>query len=672
MSGVRRVVAGMALALTLIVAGAGAAQAADLEPRKIRVGGGEGTWQAENNFRLDWDQPSGGPPVAIHLRLRNASGTVVTPEIRFPSDDNRLERIRVPSGPGRYTAEVWLEGSGGEIGPPVAATLLFDDARPGPTQALAPQGWVAGDAAATVRFTHPSGPFPASGIRGYAVSVDRGSGSSPCARPSWCSPDETDLRGGIGADAISLGPLPEGRHVVRAVAVSGSGVTSAEASSAIVHVDATSPAVELKAPQGWENGPVQVVANATDALSGMAAAGPSGPATTIAIGAAAPRMEPGASATATVSGEGAHRITAYARDAAGNSSDGAALLATVRIDQTPPRVAFANFQDPADPERIEATVSDALSGADPVEGSIAVRPAGSRQRFVPLPTAVSAGRLVARWDSDSFTRGTYEFRASGFDAAGNGASSDRRANGARLVLVNPVKSPTEVVAGFGGRELTWQRCWRRDGRRRCRQQQIRAFESRPTARTVPFGRSVPYSGRLSSASGPGLGGQTIEIVESFAPGSEMARRTTVIRTAADGSFATRLGPGPNRQVEVSFAGSRTLTRAAGGAVSLRVRAGVHLHSSTAAARIGGAPVVFAGKVADAPAGLPVELQFRIPGGEWSEFRTVPTDAHGRFRYRYEFSDDDSRGVRFQFRAYIERGDWPYEPAASAPLFVTGY
>jgi hypothetical protein len=51
---------------------------------------------------------------------------------------------------------------------------------------------------------------------------------------------------------------------------------------------------------------------------------------------------------------------------------------------------------------------------------------------------------------------------------------------------------------------------------------------------------------------------------------------------------------------------------------------------------------------------------------------VQTDVHGHFRYRYAFSDDDSRGIRFQFRAYAPaQNDWPYEPAASRPVFVTG-
>ena len=51
---------------------------------------------------------------------------------------------------------------------------------------------------------------------------------------------------------------------------------------------------------------------------------------------------------------------------------------------------------------------------------------------------------------------------------------------------------------------------------------------------------------------------------------------------------------------------------------------------------------------------------------------MQTNARGRFRYLYAFSDDDSRDIRFQFRAYAPAQDgWPYEPAASKPVFVLG-
>jgi hypothetical protein len=167
------------------------------------------------------------------------------------------------------------------------------------------------------------------------------------------------------------------------------------------------------------------------------------------------------------------------------------------------------------------------------------------------------------------------------------------------------------------------------------------------------------------------------VLETFDAGAEPGLRAITVQTATDGTFTTHLAPGPSRQVEAVFAGNRTLTRAADDSVRLGVLACVRLHASAASAKIGGAPVLFSGRIGgrggSMPAtGRPVELQFRLPGGDWTEFRTAQTDAQGRFRYAYAFSDDDSRGVRFQFRAYAPSGPgWPYEPAASRPVVVLG-
>jgi hypothetical protein len=663
---------------------AAADQASQLRPINLRVSDGEANWHPENDFRLDWDRPpiaeQGYPVTAVDYRIRNAAGAAVVAETRLPWDVTQIEHLHIPFpySPGIYTADVWLVGPDGQRGPPASAALRFDDVRPGPAQPLAPAGWVAGNAAAVVTIMHPPEPLPVSGISGYAVSVDRGPGSAPCAGPDRCSLAETDLRGGLTGDRASLGILPQGVNVVRAVAVTGSGKRSLETRSAIVRVDATLPEVGLGgAAGGWAKGPVRVTATAADALSGMAPDGPSGPFTAIAIDGGVPRVESGNAVTATVTGPGAHEVAFYGRDAAGNLGDGSPAVAVVRIDESPPQVAFAGFQDPAEPERIEATVTDPLSGPSPTRGSIAVRPAHSRQPFAPIPTTVAGNRLIARWNSDAFPRGTYEFRATGYDLAGNATSSERRGDDTRLVLVNPLKKPTEIVAGFGGRQLVWQRCSRRRSQRRCRREEIEAFERRPTTRAIPYGQSLSYTGRLTSASGSSLGGLPIQIVENFAAGADAPQRTTTVETAPDGIFVARLQAGSSRRVEAVFPGNRTLTRVSGGGVRLRVLADVRMHASSSSARIGGAPVLFSGGIGDLGApipagGRPVELQFRFPGSSWSDFRTVQTDAHGHFRYAYSFSDDDSRGVRFQFRAFAPaQAGWPYEPAFSRPVFVTG-
>jgi hypothetical protein len=681
--------ASLMLATAWFSAVAVADQAEQLRPIDLRVVGGQENWHADNDFRLDWDRPPvadhGFPVTAVDYRVRDSAGAAVIPETHLPWDVSQIENIHLPPPargtspvPGVYVADVWLEGPGGARGPRASATLRFDDVRPGSAQPQAPNAWVAGNASALVRIGHPTGPDPVSGLRGYAISVDRGAGGAPCAGQDRCAVAETDLLAGAG-DTISLGFLPEGVNVVRAVAVSGSGMRSAEIRSTIVRVDATKPEVMLRgAFPGWADGPVQVSALARDPLSGMAASDPSGAFTAIAIDGGVPKVAEGEAVAASVTGEGTHAIAFYARDAAGNNGAASAPLATVRIDESPPRVNFANRQDPAEPERIEAVVSDLLSGPDPALGSIALRPAGSRQRFEPLPTSASAGRLVARWNSDAYGAGSYEFRATGYDGAGNVANADRRANGTRMVLANPLKARTAIEAGFSGGRASSRRCvHRRAGHRRCRRATSESYESGSAGEAVPYGQAIAFAGRLSLASGPRLGGLPVQIVETFGAGSDLSRRTSVVQTAPDGTFLARLAPGPSRAVEALFAGNRVLGRSSAEAERVEVLGGVRLHASAAAARVGGAPVIFSGRVGALGAPIPsggqaVELQFRLAGGTWSEFRTVRTDAHGRFRYPYAFSDDDSRGVRFQFRAFAPgEEDWPYEPAGSKPVFVTG-
>ncbi len=167
------------------------------------------------------------------------------------------------------------------------------------------------------------------------------------------------------------------------------------------------------------------------------------------------------------------------------------------------------------------------------------------------------------------------------------------------------------------------------------------------------------------------------MVESFAAGTRNAARRTTLTTNSDGRFSARLAAGPSREVTAEFPGTARLTRAAARQIRLRIRAAVRLRTSTARVQVGGPPVVFSGRIlhpeAPIPAtGLPVQLEFRLPGTPWTEFRTVQSDAFGRFRYPYSFSDDDSAGVRFLFRAFVPAtGDWPFAPATSRPVAVTG-
>jgi hypothetical protein len=668
------------LAALLVLASLPDAASADLGG--LRLDGPPGAWRANNFFFAEWDETSDDP---IGYRFVNVAWA---PPLEWQQGLSNRVQLVIPTPPGasapptgEYLVELWLWSNGvnNPPGPSSYLTLRYDVTPPGPPLLTASEDWI--DPRGTVSIAiDPPNPLPASGVRGYAVSASSTAGAWPCAAAGHCTDADLDQPGGAGHHEFTVGPFPEGITHVNVVAVSVTGFSSPVASIP-VRVDGSPPAIRFDGlPAGWVDHPVVIRAVAEDRFAGMTAAGPAGAFTALAIDGGVPSLALGGAANATVSGEGAHQITAWARDRLGNAAGPErAPAAMVRIDETPPRVSFAPAQRHDDPELIEASVIDELSGASPDRGSIELRPAGTTLPFERLPTEVVGDGLQARWSSDDYPAGGYELRATGFDLAGNSARSDRRAGGAAMVLRNPIKVPTALESGFGGAELIWQHCHRVDGnRRRCEPEAITDFDSRPALWTVPYGRSLRFGGVLRTSAGAPLADLPVEIIETFAAGADAAVRRTTVTTRAKGRFDAHLAPGPSRRVEAYFPGTRTLTRASGRSVTMAVRAGVRFGASTSAAQIGGEPVVFSGRLlaheATVPrTGRPIQLQFRLPGRAWSEFRSVQTDRRGRFRYPYEFTDDDSRGIRFQLRAVSpEQSGWPYRPAASAPVAVTGY
>jgi hypothetical protein len=625
---------------------------------------GDHAWHSENQFTLEWTNPSpgGAPPAVTRYRVLDQQGGTIGEGQLNPRSDS-ISGLTVPKVPGSYGAEVWFVDSTGEAGPAATAQLRFDDTRPAEIEPQQVPNWIGRTALPLrIRLGHPPKPAPISGIRGYAVAIDALSSGGPCIAADRCSDTETTLRGGVADDELAIGVLPEGTSYLHAVAVSGAGMKSATSGHAVLRVDTTDPVTQLAGvPPGWTNRTVRLTASATDIGSGMEGDGQGrAPFTAIQVDGGAPSIGPGGTGSASVVDEGVHRISYYARDLAGNVNDGAETngiadrapgIASVRIDRTPPSLAFANAEDPRDPELLRVRLADRLAGPDPSRGSIGVRPAGSGDRFEALPAAPGGGgELRARWDSDALPAGNYEFRAIGYDAAGNAAATTRRLNGGSMVLSNPLKATTTLRAGF-----------RRQG----------------LLRTVPYGRRVLLGGRLITGRSSALGGMPVRVVERFAPGAHPAVLTSTAMTAANGAFSIRTDPGPSRTIAVSFDGSPTLARSTTRTLELGVRSRVHLRASAGVATVGGAPLVFRGQLVAAPAeispgGKSIELQFRLPGLPWTEFRTVQTDGRGRFRYAYRFSDDDSRGAHFQFRAFAPaQEDWPYEPGGSRPVLVRG-
>ena len=452
--------------------------------------------------------------------------------------------------------------------------------------------------------------------------------------------------------------------------------------SAELRVDGGAPAVRFgPLPQGWSDVPVQVRAFASDELSGMDPAPGSNALTALSVDGEPPQFAAGGAALVTVRGDGVHLLSASARDAAGNATwDGAAAAsptALVRIDESPPRVAFAQSQDPTQPERIEASVADSLSGPGE-RGRIEVRPAGTRLPYLPLPTRVLAGRLVAVWDSDSYPAGRYEFRAVGFDAAGNRADGESREGGSKMELASPLKTQTRVQLGFGGASLTVQRCARRAARVRCRRRRIASLDRRPAAARIRFGRGMRLSGRLSSAPGAPLGGLPVSVIEELDPGGGASERTTTVRTRDDGTFSTRLAPGPSRRVRVAFAGGALLSASASRTLRLGVRSAVRAPRLRPdgkgrrrpgplqrLGRTGGPSRIHRGPLGRAAVPPLLRPLGRVPQ------RRRPTPAAASAIPTPSATTTAAASASSSAPSSPRQPGWPYAAGASLPVFVTG-
>ena len=633
---------------------------APLQPVGLEVAGGEDRWHPSREFDLSWKLPAegnGSPLSWTHVQVLDSEGGTAVPE-RTMQPAEQLNDLTVPNNPGIYTVRLWLEDSAGISGAPATVRLRFDDRQPAPAQPVVPAEWLSrGELPLQVRLEHPAAPLPASGIQGYAVSVDDRPGGDPCVALDRCSSAETDLKEGMAGDRVPVNDLPEGVSFVHAAAVSGSGMKSALVRHAELRFDRTDPVTALTgAGAGWSSRPVHLIAHATDELSGMEPQAGGAPATFIRVDGRLAASAAGETTETTIDEEGAHEVAYYARDLAGNVNDGVDVnglrnrapgTAAVRVDMSGPRLAFTPAQDPDDPELIRVTVSDPLSGPDPNRGTIGVRRSGGDGPYQPLATGWDDGGLKARWNSDDFPPGRYEFAAVAFDLAGNSSFTTNRDGGGPMLLPSPLKTRTVLTARSARRGV------------------------------VPYGGRPLLRGRLRSGSGAPAGTQPIEVVERFAAGSVVGERVTALRTAPDGRFSVRLGAGPSRVVQVRFSGDRRLAASASPLTRIRVGGSITLRTSRGFAVVGGTPLVFSGRVGQRlakapPEGKQIDLQFRLVGGRWKTFRSIHASRAGVFRLPYRFVDGESRGTSFRFRAVAGgEGGWPYAKAVSPQRTVVG-
>jgi len=311
---------------------------------------------------------------------------------------------------------------------------------------------------------------------------------------------------------------------------------------------------------------------------------------------------------------------------------------------------------------VEAEVSDAHSG--PAKGELFYRRADSEYwtelpaKLVPAaasPGAPNGSAARLRAPLPDLGPGTYLFRADVADAAGNTASTGRRADGVEMTIRRVAQA--EVV---GAKTRLFAR--------------LRGGHGRGETRTVAFGAGASLGGRLVRADGEGLAGRELRVVLRPSRGARKPLAVETVRTGAGGEFELRLGPGPSRRISVNFAGDGGLEPSTRRPLELRVRSGVYLRADRTRLTTGQV-LRLSGEVRAGDAAIPrrgklVAVQyFEQATRRWRPVVLTRSDHGGRFhaRYRFRYVSGVAQ-VRLRATALAEER-WPYAPGSSAPVTI---
>jgi hypothetical protein len=332
---------------------------------------------------------------------------------------------------------------------------------------------------------------------------------------------------------------------------------------------------------------------------------------------------------------GTNTVEINANDYPGNQA--VAVTRSVMVDNQAPSAAFANAQDPADPETIRLALSDAHSGV--TSAAIFYRASGDEE-WEPLDTTLGDGQATAHVDSLGAPAGEYEFLARVADAAGNVSSTTQRADGEPMRLTFPLRDRVELHAHLN-----------RGGSR---------------AQVVRYGTSAKAKGLLLDADGNPVAGEEVTVVENFGAGALIRHRTTTAVTDERGKWRTKIPAGPSRDVRVSYDGSSRHGPAAKGVGSFVVRSRASFQTSRSS--IGeGKTLEFTGRVGHFGARVPsggklVELQVRIRSGRWDTVgEAFRTNERGFYKRTYRFGHQYVQDTQFRFRVRVLReARWPYK------------
>jgi hypothetical protein len=359
---------------------------------------------------------------------------------------------------------------------------------------------------------------------------------------------------------------------------------------------------------------------------------------------------------------GLYSLHLWLRDEAGNEAASTALEIPLRFDDVPPGLAFAVSEGADLPTQIRAAVSDEHSG--PAAGTISYRRLNA-EAWTELPTKLqpesAAGKATLLAPTPDLAPGTYVFRATAADGAGNATSTTLRADGTEMAIrkTPPPVAPRQSLAPRGKTRLFAR---------------LRGGHGHGDSLTVPFGAPALLSGRLTRADGAGVSGRELRVVARPSHGALAPTTVAAVSTGERGGFELRLEPGPSRRLTVSYPGDAGLEEATRPSLELRVRSGISLAAAPLSLRTGEA-VRLSGRVRGRGASIPrrgklVAIQYlEAATHRWRPVLVTRTDHGGRFRAHYRFRYvDGAASIRLRATALAEER-WPYAPGSSRPLTV---
>jgi len=608
---------------------------------------GGSAWRSTNTFEIGLnatEDPRASGVRWIAWSVCRVDGSICYFDVGWGNPSSGV--VTLPS-PGDWTVQAWAV-DGVRSGPLSgwSEPMRWDPAAPGAAKVDTGAAWSRGDAASNVVVSFPDGSARGpSGVSGYAFA--RGD-----AVPGGTVTERGDRA------LVALGALPEGTTRVRARAISGAGVASAEVGEGLVRIDRTPPVVKLTtdgaplvaAEDEWLRQGVRLTVHAADqeSLSGMAPAPEGEPVTGGGHLEYQVDDDPvvrvrGPSETIDLPRDGLHVVTVRAVDVAGNVSS--PQRASFRVDRNKP-TGKIDALDPVTPRRLHAVVTEEC-----IEGAtLELLPPGARD-WTTVPAQLEQRGVMALVPDDHLPAGDYGARFRVRDCAGNeGLIAYTGATGSAALRL-PLRESVVIDGGLSA-----------------------GAAQGVDHVTVAAGTVVLVRGRVTTLDGRLVSGRRVEVQERIGADDWRVR---AVRVSDDvGRVTAELPTGPSRRIRLVVADNEQEIGAASRMLGIAVPARVTLRVNRTSLRNGEA-ARFSGKLLGGfvpRSGRELELQGYNPlKGRWQPVRTqgLRTTRTGRWRTTYRFTSTIGATVTYRFRVRVApRPDHPFAEGFSRAVTVT--